>query len=284
MSLLDRARVCRRWNPDDYWPFVVDGRQMGWVTHALARRLADFPALLAVGARGVELRPGVAGYAARSQAMDELVEQLIATGHVPRRRGELYPVLRDWQETPLFALDRGAVPVFGVRSFGVHLNGYVEDAEGLKLWVGRRSMSKPTAPGKLDHLVAGGQPLGLTPWANLLKECHEEAGLAAGLAAGARSAGLLSYRCAYTDGQRDDVLFVWDLALPPDWRPDPQDDEVESFHLWPIEQVIRTLRDGDDFKFNVALVVIDFLIRHGLVGPGEPGFQEICWTLRSGGP
>ena len=44
------------------------------------------------------------------------------------------------------------------------------------------------------------------------------------------------------------------------------------------------LRESDDFKFNVALVSIDFLIRRGLVGPDEPGFQEICWTLRSGGP
>jgi hypothetical protein len=213
-----------------------------------------------------------------------VVEQLIATGHVPRRRHELYPVLRDWQETPLFALDRGAVPIFGVRSFGVHLNGYVEDAEGLWLWVGKRSPTKPTAPGKLDHLVAGGQPLGLTPWANLLKECHEEAGLAPALAAGARSAGLVSYRCAFTDGQRDDVLFVYDLALPRDWRPDPQDDEVQEFYLWPVERVLRRLRESDDFKFNVALVAIDFLIRRGLVGPEEPGFQEICWTLRSGGP
>lgn len=283
MSLLDRARVCRQWNPDDYRPFVVEGRQLGWVTHALARRLADFPDLLAVEARGVTLLPTVAGYERRTQAMAALVERLIESGHVPRRRGELYPVLRDWQETPLFALDRGAVPILGVRSFGVHLNGYVEDAEGLKLWVGKRSPTKPTAPGKLDHLVAGGQPLGLTPWANLLKECHEEAGLTPDLAGRARPAGLISYRCRFTDGQRDDVLFVYDLALPPDWVPDPQDDEVQEFYLWPVEQVIERLRRSEDFKFNVALVSIDFLIRRGLVGPEEPGFQEICWTLRSGG-
>jgi hypothetical protein len=227
MSLLDRARVCRRWNPDDYRPFVVDGRQMGWVTHALAGRLADFPELL-VGDRAVVLSPQVAGFQQRTETMDRIVHALIGSGEVPRWRGERYPVLRDWQETPLFALDRGAVPIFGVRSFGVHLNGYVEDAEGLKLWVGKRSPTKPTAPGKLDHLVAGGQPLGLTPWANLLKECHEEAGLTPELASGARPAGLISYRCLFTDGQRDDVLFVYDLALPPDWRPDPQDNGCRS--------------------------------------------------------
>lgn len=282
MSLLDRARVCRRWNPDDYRPFVVDGRQMGWVTHALARRLADFPELL-VSDRAVVLSPQVAGFQQRTEAMDRIVHALIESGQVPRWRGERYPVLRDWQELPLFAIDRGAVPIFGLRSFGVHLNGYVEDAQGLQLWVGKRSPTKPTAPGKLDHLVAGGQPMGLTPWANLLKECHEEAGLTPEIASGARPAGLISYRCLFTDGQRDDVLFVYDLALPPDWRPDPQDDEVQEFYLWPVEQVVERLRGSEDFKFNVALVAIDFLIRRGLIGPDEPGFQEICWTLRSGG-
>lgn len=282
MSLLERVRVLRDWNPDDYRAFWVDGRQMGWVTHDLARRLADFPATLAVSDAGVTLTVPP-GFERRTAAMDAVVRALIESGQVPRWRDERYPVLRDWQEEALFALDRGAVPIFGIRSFGVHLNGYVEDGEGLKLWVGKRSLTKPTAPGKLDHLVAGGQPLGLSPRENLLKEAHEEAGLTAALAGQARSAGLLSYRCRFTDGQRDDVLFVYDLALPPDWRPAPQDGEVQEFYLWPIEQVIQRLRESDDFKFNVAGVVLDFLIRRGLVGPEEPGFQEICWTLHSGG-
>ena len=36
--------------------------------------------------------------------------------------------------------------------------GYVVDADGTKrLWVARRSRDKQTWPGKLDHIVAGGQ-------------------------------------------------------------------------------------------------------------------------------
>lgn len=282
MSLLERARFVRRWNADDYRPLVIDQRQMGWVTHALARRLADFADVFLVSERAVVLDPRIAGFERRTAVVDQVVGELVASGHVPRRRGERFPVLRDWQELPLLALDRGAVPIFGVRGFGVHLNGFVEDSEGLKLWVGRRALNKATAPGKLDHLVAGGQPFGLTPWQNLLKECHEEAGITPELAAGARPAGLISYRCVYTDGQRDDVLWCYDLSLPPGWQPHPLDGEVQDFHLWPIEQVIRRLRESEDFKFNVALVIIDFLIRRGLIGPDEPGYQEICRTLRSG--
>ena len=52
---------------------------------------------------------------------------------------------------------------------GVHVNGYVETPRGLELWVARRSRSKATWPGKLDHIVAGGQPAGMTCAANVVK-------------------------------------------------------------------------------------------------------------------
>lgn len=46
------------------------------------------------------------------------------------------------------------------QAYGVHINGYVGDAAaagGHRLWVARRSATKPTWPGMLDHIVAGGQ-------------------------------------------------------------------------------------------------------------------------------
>jgi hypothetical protein len=58
--------------------------------------------------------------------------------------------------------------------------------------------------------------------------------------------------------------------LAPDFRPEPRDGEVEAFKLWDLERVLETLRRTDDFKFNVTLVLIDLLIRRGLVG-GEEG-------------
>ena len=39
----------------------------------------------------------------------------------------------------------------------MHINGYVSGAEGQRLWLARRSATKPTWPGMLDHIVAGGQ-------------------------------------------------------------------------------------------------------------------------------
>ena len=64
-------------------------------------------------------------------------------------------------------------------------------------------------------------------------------------------------------------LFVYDLELPQGVVPVSTDGEVERFELMPIARVIEILRDTDDFKFNVNLVLIDFLARHGLLDPDK---------------
>ena len=74
---------------------------------------------------------------------------------------------------------------------------------------------------------------------------------------------------------RNDVLFVYDLELPGDFRPQNTDGEIDDFYLWPLDRVTETVRDGDEFKFNCALVVIDFLIRHGHIGPEEPDYMAL---------
>ncbi len=81
-----------------------------------------------------------------------------------------------WGDAPMFRLDRGAVPFFGARAYGVHLNGYRRDGGRLHLWVGRRAPDKRVAPNKLDNLVAGGIGNGYGVAATLVKEAEEEAG------------------------------------------------------------------------------------------------------------
>ena len=44
--------------------------------------------------------------------------------------------------------------LLGVRQYGVHMNGFFYDADGeVKMWIGRRSPTKPTYPGMLDNTV-----------------------------------------------------------------------------------------------------------------------------------
>jgi 8-oxo-dGTP pyrophosphatase MutT (NUDIX family) len=177
----------------------------------------------------------------------------------------------------LSTIDRGALPLFGIAGEGVHLNGLVRRPDGLFLWVARRSAAKALDPGKLDHLVAGGIGAGMSPCQTLIKEAQEEAGLPAALAAAARPVGTVRYTMLRGEGLRRDRLHCFDLVLPENFTPAPQDGEVESFACWPLPRVIETVRDGDAFKFNVNLVLIDLFLRLGLIDDaGEEG-----WALRA---
>jgi hypothetical protein len=49
--------------------------------------------------------------------------------------------------------------------------------------------------------------------------------------------------------------------------------------LWPIERVAERVRDTFDFKFNCNLVIIDFLIRHGLIAADDPDFLALAEGL-----
>ena len=49
-----------------------------------------------------------------------------------------------------------------------------------------------------------------------------------------------------------------------------------------MQQALEVIAAGDDFKFNVNLVIIDFAIRHGvLTAENEPQYTELLSGLRS---
>jgi hypothetical protein len=280
MSLMDRIEECRRWGQANYRPFRVAGQAVGWVTGEVAGRLAAFPKVFRVEGDEVDLSPVLADFASRTAAVAEVLERFRGEGLVKGWRDEPYPVGTDFYTPPLLQMERAAVPLFGVRAYGVHLNGFTGQGDELKLWVGKRSKTKQTAPGKLDHLVAGGQPLGLSLMDNLIKECAEEAAMPANLARTSRAAGIVSYITERVEGLRNDICFVFDIDLPADFRPHNTDGEIEDFYLWPIAEVRERLATTADFKFNVALVNIDFLVRRGYLSPDEPGYVDIVEGLR----
>ena len=148
---------------------------------------------------------------------------------------------------------------------GVHVNGLVRRADGLHVWVARRAANKLLDPSKLDHIVAGGVPAGLTPAETLVKEADEEAAIPGSLARQAVPVATITYAMERPEGLRRDLLHCYDLDLPEEFRPSPADGEVEAFELWPIERMVQTVRDTDAFKFNVNLVLIDLFQRLGLI-------------------
>lgn len=199
-------------------------------------------------------------------------------------RDELWPVYGNDGEL-LFSMERIALGLFGVVRYGVHMTAYVEASEasyGIKIWVPKRAADKSTYPGMLDNTVAGGLMTGEDPFECLVREADEEASLPeAVVRSGAKAAGTVSH--LYITDERSgeagyvypEVEWIYDLLLPADVTPAPQDGEVESFSLCTVDEVREDMALGL-FKPNCAVVLLDFFIRHGiLTRDNEPDFDEI---------
>ncbi len=279
MSLIDRIAACGPYDAGLYLDFCVDGARIGAVRRHDLSHFEGFQDLLTISDDRLSLDPKLTTYQARTGAMARIANDLRDRGQVPGWRDEAYPVGVKFSAPALFQIERAVVPLFGFKGYGVHMNGFVRDHQGIKLWVGKRSQSKPTGPGKLDQIVAGGQPVGLGLKDNLIKECAEEANIPAALAAQAVPVGTVSYCTSRPEGLRDDVLFNYDLELPAEFQPSNTDGEVERFYLWSSDQVREVLETTDDFKFNSGLVVIDFMVRHGIIDADEPAYTDLVAGL-----
>lgn len=242
--------------PGTHLPLRIGAAQVGWVRPAFANALHGFNGI-GVTPEEVWVRP------TRPNALQDAARVLSREG-VLRWRGEPFDVRADEDGPVLTVLDRGALPAFGIQAHGVHLNGLVRQRDGLHLWVAKRAANKLLDPGKLDNMVAGGVPAGFTPERTLLKEGREEAGIRKTLLERAVHVARIAYAMERPEGLRRDILHCYDLELPKGFVPQPHDDEIEHFELWPIQRVYETVRDTDDFKFNVNVVLVDLFRRLGM--------------------
>jgi hypothetical protein len=241
--------------------FRIGAATVGWVQPGFARLLAAFPQVT-LAADAVTLAAPAAA------SLPDIARRLADRGEL-RFRDEAFDVRAAPGGPVLATIDRGALPSFGIEAEGIHLDGLVATPDGPHIWVARRAAGKALDPGKLDHIVAGGIPAGLTPWDTLLKEAAEEAAMPEALAARAVPAGIIRYAMERPEGLRRDRLHCYEVALPADFTPRAADGEVEAFELWPLGRALAAVRDGDAFKFNVNLVLIALFLRHGLIAGAE---------------
>lgn len=280
MSFLRQIQACNQAVQEPFIPWGRDGLIYGWIRPAFAEQLRSFPAVFQVNDAAVELSEQLQGFDQLSDALAGVAVSLADSGHVSPLIDEPYPVTSGGRDAAIGVIDRAAASYFGLRSFGQHLNGYVRDGDDILMWIGRRARDRLIFPGALDNMVAGGLPHGIGLTENLLKECEEEAGIASELAAQAKPVGALSYNRVADRGFRPDVLYCYDLEVPKDFQPINTDGEVEEFLLLPLTQVMDIVAETDEFKLNCNLVVIDFLVRHGHIGPEHPEYLDIVQGLR----
>jgi 8-oxo-dGTP pyrophosphatase MutT (NUDIX family) len=278
MSFADHIRACNNFDRARVVPLLSGDQRIGWLRRDNAAVLARFAQVFAVEPERARLI--VEGDCDTvTAAVDAVVEALVAESRVPKWRYETFDVMAGWGDQPIFRLDRGAVSFFGTRAYGVHLNGFLRDGDDLKLWIGRRAPDKRVAPNKLDNIVAGGIGNSLGVAETLYKEAEEEAAIPAQLVDRAVPVGAISHCMETRLGIRDGVLFVYDLELPADFMPRNLDGEIVGFELMSATDVLNRVRCSDDFKFNVNLMILDFALRHGLIGVEDAEYLTVATGL-----
>ncbi len=315
-DMLYRIRDCNQM-PDNLRSRIIDFRLDGFVLGKVDPKAAEILCSTSIksaeGGQVFEMTSGSDAYLtlsekvagttveSRTKAVGMVMEILKETGVVKGWRDELYPVSDSFYNPPIFLMERAATDLLGVLSYGVHINGiqYSDDNDDSQLplmWMARRSRTKSKYPSMLDHIVAGGQPAGLSLMENVIKECEEEAGIPPEIArpgVNLRPAGVVSYEEAQECVVDDEnvfhtisrvVLFNYDLYLPKDFVPKPVDGEVENFFLWRIDQIKESMEPDyhDPIKPNCYLVIIEYLLRTGFVSPQTKGYLDVVQELRSG--
>ncbi|MCU7842954.1 MAG: DUF4743 domain-containing protein [Candidatus Thiodiazotropha sp. (ex Monitilora ramsayi)] len=278
-GLLRHIEDLNQWNPENFRGFYYRDQRVGYLKTGLGEALRQWPAYFQVQSDAVHLNRALDTFEVRTQALSEVTRTLVTQGVISHAHGERYPVTSSGRETAIATIDRTAASYFGLRAYGQHLNGYVRTPQGLKLWIARRSTDRRVYPNKLDNMVAGGLPHDLSLEENLRKECMEEASVPGQLAARAKPVGALTYCKETKVGLKPDTLYCYDLELPDDFQPHNTDGEVAEFMLLQVEEVVRLVRETDEFKLNCNLVLIDFFVRHGILNPESPNYLELVMGL-----
>ena len=283
MSYIQHIAHCNQFNPDDFIPFYVLDKQLGMIDKDFAQHLSRwgnvFKEKQIKNETVITLAPELTTANQRTAAVAPILKTLHQEGIIDSWVGEPYAVNQHFGEEPALLMERAAVSYFGIRGYGVHVNGLLEKSDGLYIWIARRTKDKPFWPGMLDQMVAGGQPAGIGRMENVIKESAEEANIPEATASTAEFVSTLHYRGASKRGMSVDTLFNYDLYLPEDFMPENTDGEVDEFILMPLEEMANLTENTDEFKDNCNLVNIDLLLRLGLIDKSHRDYAEICKAL-----
>jgi 8-oxo-dGTP pyrophosphatase MutT (NUDIX family) len=260
-------------------PFYVRENAVGWLRPSFADALRRWPHVFDVKDAYVTLKAQPDTPQGRTAAMAEVTRDLKKDGVIRGWRDEAVSVSTHYGAPELFRIERAASRPFGFMAYAAHLNGFTRRGGLAHAWIARRSPDKAIDPDRLDNLVGGRIPAGMSVDETLRKEAWEEAGIAPALLAGLNCLGAVRVEYSVPEGLHREILFVHDLWLPPDFTPSNQDGEVSEIRCMPVEEVMVNLLAGE-FTLDAGTVMIDGLLRLGAVLPEDPQYLEVLRLMK----
>ena len=184
-------------------------------------------------------------------------------------------------------MERLAAPLFGIVTYGVQLLAYRDDADGISVWIARRTKTKKTFPNMLDSTVGGSLPIGETPFQCLIRESWEEALIPKQMVKDlAKACGTVNYVDIYDSrggGEvgllTPEVQFAYETKLMANFISKQGDNEAQEIMLLSIGGIEKALGNGEFTPAN-GYIVLDFFVRHGSISfENEEGYIEVASRL-----
>ena len=146
-----------RYNSNDFKPLFCQSHQIGLVSRKIEQELIPFQDTFVINQSSIDVCPGLKNYFEISKKVDSVVSRL--------REKSVFKAKPEWIETmdvrpskimpALFAINRTAMSLFGLHTYGINVNAYVVNNDGsIFIWLQRRSMDSSIFPGKLDTFVS----------------------------------------------------------------------------------------------------------------------------------
>ncbi len=259
----------------DYYKLLCLNKEIGYVHKEVAREII-------FNIETLTLKNGSLYFLEKknsnlSSTAEHIANLLIEKKKMPLLSKEMFSCKEFIDSKEFFKLDRSLVEMLGIRGYGVHLIAYIKKGNNYKIWVPKRNRSKLIDPLKLDNTVAGGVKAGENIYMALQREAKEEAGIKKFLLNKAKLTGTINYSWKNKRlSIRRDTLYLFDLEVDTSFLPKCYDGEVEKFKLMDWEEVLHQIQETNNFKTNCALVLANFLIRHGLLtNKNEKKYEEI---------
>jgi hypothetical protein len=283
MSLLNLIRPYKTVDLTGFVRVRAAGHNLGWTRKTLAGQLASLNPSWSLCDETLTLETDGLNATALTEKIDADFHAAMEKGWIPQKPD--YPHGDDWLgvggdrgRNALFIIRRFFLRFIGVPIDSVFINGYENGA----MWLAVRGQGVDFAAGTFDPLVGGARQHDQTIDDALQVEGYQEAGLTASHVNDLKPGSTIQLFYRGSNGFfKNESFHIFDFDTKGVFTPHCQEEwEISGFVKMPFDEVLHTLETSPEkFKGQIQPVLIDFLMRSGVVPETYPDYDKIRTAL-----